>query len=51
MHTNDPDRCPEGRDGMRNEVRVVLQCQGSIHHDGPHYFAEDHYRLYWLDVA
>ncbi|WP_447985167.1 hypothetical protein [Nitrospira sp. Nam74] len=51
MHTNDPDRCPEGRDGMRNGVTAVLRCQGSMHHQGPHYFAEDDYRVYWVDVA
>jgi len=49
MWTNDPDRCPVGHELIRGNERVVVQCQGSIHHDGDHFFGEDHYTVRWTD--
>ena len=48
MHTNDPDRCPSGHDVYGDQLKVV-QCQGSLHHSGAHYFQEDHYTVQWHD--
>jgi CheY-like chemotaxis protein len=49
MKTNDPDRCPAGHDLDRDGHHTVVQCQGSINHDGKHCFEEDHYLIRWLD--
>lgn len=49
MNTTDPDRCPVGRDIARDNVHAVAQCQGSINHDGQHFFGEDHYTIRWHD--
>jgi len=49
MKTNDPDRCPAGHDLHRHGAQVVVQCQGSINHDGKHFFEEDHYSVRWHD--
>ena len=49
MNTNDPDRCPAGYDLSQNGQHVVIQCQGSINHDGQHFFNEDHYTFRWND--
>ena len=48
MNTTDPDRCPVGRDIARDSDHAVAQCQGSINHDGQHFFAEDHYTIRWM---
>ncbi|WP_447978757.1 hypothetical protein [Candidatus Nitrospira bockiana] len=47
MNTYDPDRCPAGHDHDRLGRHTVIQCQGSLHHDGPHYYREDHYVIRW----
>jgi hypothetical protein len=47
MNTNDPDRCPEGCGIARGDEHAVAQCQGSINHEGRHFFAEDHYTIRW----
>ena len=49
MQTNDPDRCPAGHDLDRHGRHAVVQCQGSINHDGKHFFEEDHYAMRWQD--
>jgi len=49
MNTNDPDRCPVGCDIARDDEHAVAQCQGSINHEGEHFFAEDHYIIRWHD--
>ena len=49
MNTNDPDRCTAGQDLYRHGHRTVVQCQGSVHHDGKHFFEEDHYVVRWVD--
>jgi len=49
MRTNDPDRCPAGHDVQRDRQLTVVQCQVGVHHNGPHYFHEDHYTVRWGD--
>jgi hypothetical protein len=49
MRTNDPDRCPAGRDLLGDRPLRVVQCQGGLHHPGAHYFHEDHYTVRWRD--
>jgi PleD family two-component response regulator len=49
MKTNDPDRCPAGHDLDRHGRHAVVQCQGSINHEGKHFFEEDHYAMRWRD--
>ena len=51
MKTNDPDRCTSGHDFTRNGQQTVVQCQGSIHHHGSHFFTEDHYTVRWSDPS
>jgi DNA-binding NtrC family response regulator len=50
MNTSDPDRCPAGHDVTRHGTPAVVQCQGSINHDGKHVFEEDHYLIRWLET-
>jgi hypothetical protein len=51
MNTHDPDRCEAARDLQRNGARAVVQCQGSVHHAGRHYFGEDHYTVTWIEAS
>ena len=47
----DPDRCLAGHDFSRDCRPIVVQCQGSVHHDGLHFFGEDHYVFRWDDAV
>ena len=50
MNTRDLDRCPAGHDWSGPNMSLVVQCQGSINHDGDHFFCEDHYTVHWDDA-
>ena len=40
-------RCDAALNQTRDDQPVLIQCQGPLHHEGRHFFTDDHYTVRW----